>query len=993
MRKLFNLTTLLNIVYIVLIIVSFLLVPYHNIRTGFTNWAFTNVSGVRGPVNTAALAVQRALTLALVIFYIYNVRLRRKIRYENLEVDMAIRESEERRHQVEREYFRLRRQMQNIFDTMEDCVLICGTDYKVEYMNQSSKVMFGEGKGKKCHEVIYKTKEPCPWCFVDRILNGETITWEHEHEINKRLYRIHSSPFVNPDASTSMIFVYHDITKEKAVGGTTIESAEDYFRNIFENLPVACFGYDREARIVAWNRAASKLYGFRKEEVMGRSMFETISDEKDRQTTFSCIQKVFEGESFDALEWEDKNKEGAALYVYTNTYPLYNHEGKIIMGVSANIDITARKKMENDLKDSKIHLEKIMETPNSLIVELDHGLNIIRFNKGCEEVTGYARAEVIGKNWLELFVPERLKEAVKFVFSEVKKDSTVLPRHFENPIITKEGEERIILWSNANLKNEQGNVTSIIAMGDDVTERKKTHQKIIEAQTKYKMFLETVPIHIAMIDASGKFVIWNKYSETMLGYTSDEVIGKLTPRAIHETAEEATEVLETASRDGRFDREIMLVHKNGEKVPARLVVVPFKVENKIAGFYGFAEDLSQRKKTEKALLSVKEKMETMALKDPLTELYNNHYVVERVNDEFERAKRSFAPLSVLLIDVDYFKAVNDKYGHDFGDKVLLQTATLLKSELRTNDVLARWAGEEFMIALPEIGRENAVIVARKIHHAFKNKGFGDENNTIHLTCSIGMVSYPEDPIFTAKEFLEAVENSVFKVKGFGGNGIGSLFYGLIKDDEKLFRTEKDRLLASLKEKLQFFAVKGEDSMLEAIHSLSKTLELKDHTTRIHADNTIRYAIKLARKLEMSEREIENVRRAAILHDIGKLGIPDNILLKKGPLTEAEYEIVRQHPKFAAEIMSVADFLKESVPYVIHHHERYDGNGYPNGLKAGEIPLGARIIAVVDVYEALTSDRPYHKAMLKKEALQEIKRNAGTQFDPRVVTAFLEIVKA
>ena len=874
---------------------------------------------------------------------------------------------------------------------MDDLVFICSKDFKIEFMNKALKKVFGEGVGKKCHKVLYNSEAVCSWCFAKRIFKGEFITIEHKHEGNSRIYKISSSPLVNPDGSISKISVLHDITEGRILQ-RKLGSSEQYFRNLFENLPVACFGYDREAKIIAWNKAASELYGFSKKETLGRSMFETMAKKEDYKKSMFYIKEVFKGKSFNGLQWEDRNSEGAIRYVYTNTYPLYDLDGKITMGISTNIDITPQKRIEQELKSSKSHLEKIMDTPQNLIVELDKNMRIKMFNKGCEIITGYSRNEVIGKDWIELFIPDRLKNTIRIVFEEAKSDRNILPSNYESPILTKSGEERIIFWSNTNLKDENGQIVSVIAIGGDITIRKRAQQKIIDSEEKYKAFLESVPIHVGVIDESGKFIIWNKYSEKMLGYTRHEVLDKMSPKDIHESEKEAREVIEIATQEGIFDRELNLIHKDGRKIPARLVVVPKIINDKIIGFCGFAEDIGDRKTTEKELLAAKQKLESIALKDSLTELYNNHYVIERLASEFERAKRSFSSLSLLLMDMDYFKLINDRYGHEFGDKVLIQVAKLLKSELRANDVVARWGGEEFMIILPEVDRKNAVLVSKKLIRAFENKGFGDEDNIVNLKCSIGIVSYPEDPLFSPKEMVESVEKSIFKVKAAGGNGIGSYIRGFIRDENKEVISEKDRLLESLKEKMSFFAVRGEDSILEAIYSLSKSLELKDHPTRAHSEKTVHHAVKLAQKFGLNEKEIEDVRRAAILHDIGKLGIPDKILLKKGSLTKREFEVVKEHPKIAAEIMSVAEFLKDSIPFVLHHHERFDGRGYPDGLKGENIPFGARIISVVDVYDALIADRPYRKALSKEEAIKIIKDNSGTQFDPKVANVFLDLIK-
>ncbi|MFC1709706.1 PAS domain S-box protein [Candidatus Omnitrophota bacterium] len=988
--KFFAINNIINLSYILLIIASFLFVPYHNIRTGFTNWSLTGF-GARGPINAGALAVQRALTFALILFYLYNLKLKRKIRSESFEIDLAIKESEDRRHLVEREYFKLKRQMHNIFDTMEDLVFICSKDYKIEFVNKSLKKAFGEGVGKKCYGVLYNKKDVCKWCFAGRVFNGEFVASEIKHELNNRIYQIRSSPLIHPDSSISMVTILHDITDEREMR-EDLQSSEQHFRNLFDNLPVACFGYDKEAKIVAWNKAATTLYGFKKDQVLGHSVFETISQEKDHARAMFYIDEVFKGKSFDGFQWKERSVDGFFRYVYTSNYPLFNSKGQVVMGISSNVDITTQKAIEHELKSSKEHLEKIMETPQNLIVELDRDMKIQMFNKGCEQVTGYSRLEVIGKDWVKVFIPERLRYAIGELFEEIKNNSKIFPSQYENPILTKTGQERAIFWSNTSLLDDNGQVVSIIAIGKDVTIRKRAQQKIINSEEKYRTFLENVPLHVGVIDESGKFIVWNGHSEKMFGYAKQDALGRMSPTQLHETEQEAKMVVDTAAKEGVFDGELNLIHKDGTKIEVHLVVVPRIKDGKVAGFCGFAQDVHKRRVAEKELIVAKERLESVALIDPLTELFNSRYVADRLVGEFERSKRSMGSLSLLLIDLDYFKSINDKYGHDFGDKVLRQVAKLLKTELRANDIIARWGGEEFMIILPEVSREKAILISQKLIQVFQHKGFGDEKNIVSLKCSIGMISYPEDPLFNPNEMIEAAEKSIVKVKTSGGDGIGSYIHGLIKEDSKVGAEEKDRLLDSLKKKMQFFAIKGEDNILEAIYSLSKSLELKDHTTRKHADKTIHYAIKLAQRFGMSEREIEDIKRAAILHDIGKLGIPDFILLKRGSLTKSEFKVVKKHPQIAADIISSAEFLKESIPHVLHHHERYDGKGYPDGLKADEIPFGARIITVVDSYEAMISDRPYHKAMSKETAIKELKDNSGKQFDPNVVKEFLDLIE-
>jgi HD-GYP domain-containing protein (c-di-GMP phosphodiesterase class II) len=196
----------------------------------------------------------------------------------------------------------------------------------------------------------------------------------------------------------------------------------------------------------------------------------------------------------------------------------------------------------------------------------------------------------------------------------------------------------------------------------------------------------------------------------------------------------------------------------------------------------------------------------------------------------------------------------------------------------------------------------------------------------------------------------------------------------------------------LKKKIDNLTKRGRQGLIESIFAFAKTIELKDHYTGEHAENTVRYSTQIATALNLPDDEIENIRQASTLHDLGKIGISDKILLKKAKLTKKEFDEIKKHPQIAADIIRPIQFMHDIIPLVLYHHERWDGKGYPTGLKGEEIPIGARIIAIADVYQALTSNRPYRKAFSVDKALGMIKKGAGTQFDPRIVDIFLRIIK-
>ena len=196
----------------------------------------------------------------------------------------------------------------------------------------------------------------------------------------------------------------------------------------------------------------------------------------------------------------------------------------------------------------------------------------------------------------------------------------------------------------------------------------------------------------------------------------------------------------------------------------------------------------------------------------------------------------------------------------------------------------------------------------------------------------------------------------------------------------------------LRQKIAKLTKKANQSSVESIFAFAKTIELKDHYTGNHVEKTVYYATEIARLLGLPEPEVKLIERASILHDLGKIGISEKILLKKEALTKKEFEKIKEHPRIGANILRPIQSLHSLAPLILYHHERWDGKGYPSGLKGEEIPVGARIIAIADVYQALISDRPYRKAMSKKEAVNIIKDNRGAQFDPRIVEALLGVLK-
>lgn len=407
-------------------------------------------------------------------------------------------------------------------------------------------------------------------------------------------------------------------------------------------------------------------------------------------------------------------------------------------------------------------------------------------------------------------------------------------------------------------------------------------------------------------------------------------------------------------------------------------------------------DITDRKERERKLSGLNRelnrlnrKLQRLSLKDPLTSLYNHRYLAEIIESEFYRAKAHNQPLSLMMMDIDYFKSINDVYGHRFGDLVLKQFAKKLRKLARLHDYVIRFGGEEFIVILPACNGFDALKLGQRISDSIKIHRFGDSRNMVEIRLSCAVVSYPEDDIFKAGDFIESAEQILDKVKECGGDRVWS-FLNLKK--KKFSLDEEVADIGCMRQKLTKLTKQANQSLIESIFAFTKTLELKDHYTGNHVEHTVYYATEIARKLHLSDSDILLIGQASMLHDLGKIGISEKILLKRGRLTKGEFDKIKEHPKIGVDIIRPIQLLHGLIPLILYHHERWDGKGYPYGIKAREIPIGARIIAIADVYQALISDRPYRKALSKETAIKIIKENSGSQFDPMIVSAFLEIVE-
>ena len=468
-------------------------------------------------------------------------------------------------------------------------------------------------------------------------------------------------------------------------------------------------------------------------------------------------------------------------------------------------------------------------------------------------------------------------------------------------------------------------------------DRRRLEDALKESEKKYKSYIENAPDGIFITDETGHFTEVNRAASEITGYSKDELLNMKISDFLPDGSKEAgsnhfNKLLETGLSKG----EIEYKHKNGSTRWWNVDAVKLSDHR----FLGFSKDITATKKTEEELIY-------LSYHDQLTELFNRRY--------FEIQTRKYdnsntLPLSVITGDINGLKMINNAFGNAEGDRLIVDTAKIIKSCCRDGDIPARTGGGDFKILMPKTDFETAFSVLKEIQKACDVHNAKLSNEAYFINISMG---------FATKTDAEESFDSVMKIA------------------ENYMYQRK--------------LLENKSSRSSIIASITATMYAKSQETEEHCGRLVEISKMIGEALKLSERELDELALLAKLHDIGKVGIPERILLNPGKLSEAEWAEMKKHPEVGYRIALAAPELEPIAEYILYHQEHWDGKGYPKNLAGEKIPLLSRIIAIADAYDAMTQDRVYRKAMTHEAALEEIKKNAGTQFDPQIAMLFIEVV--
>ncbi len=587
------------------------------------------------------------------------------------------------------------------------------------------------------------------------------------------------------------------------------------------------------------------------------------------------------------------------------------------------------------VKREQALIEAIFDSIPGYLYVYDENGKLIRWNKKHETMTGYSAEELTSmtlEKWFDQDNMEKVSAAVQNIFENGYSE-------MEATLIKKNGEKMWVRSSGVPL-NWDGN-KYFTGIGLDITDR-----KIIEMKLQQNMddLLESQRIaHVGTwrMDIATNQVIWSDELYRIYGFDPTlppppytEHMNLFTPESWNRLST-ALEYTRTSGIPYELELETVRPHQLNGWMWVRGEAIK-DTNGNILSIGGAVQDITERKKTESELLY-------MSYHDHLTGLYNRRFFEE----ELERldTRKNF-PLSIIMCDVNGLKLVNDSFGHDSGDALLKNAAKTITKACRQKDLIARIGGDEFVVVLPN----TTAWETRQITNHMKELVSKEKVSNIELSIAYGY----ETKIIGSQSIIEVVanaENHMYRHKLYERSSIRS----------------------------------------KTIDLIMNTLFEKSAREAMHSNRVSRLCETIASKMNFNKDEINQMRIAGLIHDIGKIGIDEKILNKPGRLTIEERKDIERHPEIGWKILSSTNEFSQLAQFVLNHHEKWDGSGYPNGIKGEDIQIEARIIGVADAYDAMTSKRNYQKGISQEEAIEELKRCSGTQFDPKIIDVFVNMV--
>lgn len=740
-----------------------------------------------------------------------------------------------------------------------------------------------------------------------------------------------------------LVITFTEITKEeirlrtleKGKKNSTTDELEMMYDSSQDPLFLTEIKEDGKFYYLNSNKACGKIIDSAKENIKGKTPIEIFGEnmgiivERNYKKCLEKKEKIMYKETFELSS-------GKRTWLTSLTPILEGEKVKFIIGSKKDITLPQKEQRENILRKFQTMINE--HTAVMLLIQPITG-KIIDANPAACNFYGYTHKELLNMyiQDINMLSDEDVKKRRLMTLNNKHK-------HFVFPHRLKNGEKKLVdVYSSVITIDGEDVLFSIIF---DSTYREEYKVRLYEEKELLTTTLFSIGDGVITTDRKGNIKLINKVAQNITGWNEKEIIGKHFSKIfklVNETTGQEIEnpvekVLKTKKTINETN-DIALITKNGKKVSISDSASPIKDEKgEIFGIVMVFRDVSKEK-------AQQEKILYLSYHDSLTGLYNRRFMEEKMK---KLDNPSCLPLAIIMGDLNGLKLTNDVFGHEAGDKLLIKAAKVIEENCRSRDIFARWGGDEFIIVLPKTDGKTVKKVVERI----KKSCTKNSEESYELSISLGW----------------AVKTKMSE----------SLQQILQDADELMYQMKLEE---------------GKICRENIINQVRKILREKSQETKEHTEKLKKYCLEIGKILKLSSEKLEKLSLLAEVHDIGKVAVDVNILKKPGPLIEEEWEEVRKHPEIGFRIARNLSELSSVAEYILCHHERWDGKGYPRGLKGKETPLLSRILAVADAFDVMTTDRVYHKKMSNQDAISEIKRNAGTQFDPFVSEKFIQISEA
>jgi diguanylate cyclase (GGDEF)-like protein/PAS domain S-box-containing protein len=877
------------------------------------------------------------------------------------------------------------RQLADVVNSSNEAIISKTIDDVILSWNPGAERLYGyhadEAIGKRFNDLVPPALPAPSVPLTERLLSGQHVSHVERARYDRHGRRVEVSVSLSPirDAQghiKAISSIASDITSRKRAEHALL-ATQGHLQAVIDSTPLVLFALDEHGVFTLSEGKGLEKLGLRPGQAVGHSVWDLYRDEP---AFLECIRQAYTGDLAASIQ------EVSGLVFDSHYTPMHDDSGRVIGILGVAMDVTKTKRAETAQRESEQRLQAIFNATSVGLATLSPDGRFLDTNPAYCQMLGYTPDEMRGMTMMQITHRSDLGANMavhqETLFGE-RPGYQIQKRYARK--------DRTTLWASLTvtpLRDDEGRITCTLGVIEDITEHRRSeqqrrkneaglrraHDKLADANATFqrsnsilKAQQEAALDGILVVDENQEIVSFNQrfcdlwhIPTELTGSRDDDPLLAYVMTQMQDPDEFLRQVGYLYEHPHERSRDELLLRDG--RVFDRYSSPVYSPSGQNYGRIWYFRDITERKVLEIDRERMLHEAIERADRDPLTGLWNHRAFHKRLDEECSRAEQAGSTVAVVMMDLDNFKFFNDAYGHLAGDDVLRRVAVELTECARPGDTVARFGGDEFALLLPGLDATAARLLFEEACDILAEAGFQPEgcNTTIPLGLSAGIAVWPQDHV-SRQEVVERADERL----------------RLCKSGAEDLRA--DDLRIRMGHSLEGF------SMLDA---LVTAVDNKDRYTRRHSEDVLMYSLQIAEELGMDEKARQTLAVAALLHDVGKIGVPDKVLRKPGKLTDEEFAAIKHHPMMGAIIVGAVPGLEDTLDAVRHHHERWDGGGYPFGMSGEETPLMARLMAVADAFSAMTTDRPYRKGMEHEKALAILHKGAGSQWDPVCVQAFL-----